>query len=76
MWRLAAGAAAFLKIVFMPAVGWLCAAPLGLSRDQSLVVPVFLACPTGAASFSLVAEMGGDQALASTTIVLSTLAAV
>ena len=49
---------------------------LGLSRDQMLVVLVFLACPTGAASFSLVAEMGGDQSLASATIVLSTFAAV
>jgi malate permease and related proteins len=72
----AAGAATLLKIAFMPAVGWLVGTLLGLSRDQMLVVLVFLACPTGAASFSFVAEMGGDQALASATIILSTLAAV
>lgn len=68
--------ATFLKIVLMPAAGWLGGMLLGLSRDQMLVVLVFLACPTGAASFSLVAEMGGDQSLASATIVLSTFAAV
>ena len=71
-----AATATFLKIVLMPAAGWLCAMLLGLNRDQMLVVLVFLACPTGAASFSLVAEMGGDQSLASATIVLSTFAAV
>jgi malate permease and related proteins len=72
----AASAAAFLKIVLMPAVGWLCAALLGLNRDQLLVTLVFLACPTGSSSYSLVAEMGGDQSLASATIILSTIAAV
>jgi predicted permease len=68
--------AALLKIIVMPALGWVCAVWLALDRDQLLVVLVFLTCPTGAASFSLVAEMGGDQALASGTIILSTLAAV
>jgi malate permease and related proteins len=72
----AAAAAAFLKVAVMPALGWICAALLGFDRDQMLVVLVFLSCPTGAASYSLVAEMGGDQTLASATIVLSTLAAV
>jgi predicted permease len=68
--------ATILKIAVMPALGWAGATLLGLSRDQMLVVLVFLACPTGAASFSLVAEMGGDQSLASTTIILSTIAAI
>jgi hypothetical protein len=68
--------ATLLKIFVMPAAGWLCGALMGLNSDQLLVVLVFLTCPTGAASFSLVAEMGGDQALASSTIILSTIAAV
>ena len=72
----AAVLATVLKIVAMPVVGWLIGVGLDLSRDQMLVVLVFLACPTGASSFTLVAEMGGDQPLASTTIVLSTIAAV
>ena len=71
-----ASAAAFLKIVLMPAAGWLCATLLDLNRDQLLITLVFLACPTGSSSYSLVAEMGGDQSLASTTIALSTLAAI
>jgi predicted permease len=68
--------ATVLKVVIMPVLGWLCAVWFGLDRDQLLVVLVFLTCPTGAASFSLVAEMGGDQSLASATIILSTIAAV
>ena len=68
--------ATLLKILVMPAAGWLGGALMGLGGDQMLVVLVFLTCPTGAASFSLVAEMGGDQALASSTIILSTIAAV
>ena len=72
----AASAAAFLKIVAMPGLGWICALLLGLNRDQLLVTLVFLSCPTGAASYSLVAEMGGDQSLASATIVLSTFVAI
>jgi predicted permease len=71
-----ASAATFLKIVLMPAFGWAGGTLLDLSQDQMLVLLVFLACPTGAASFSFVAEMGGDQSLASATIILSTIAAV
>lgn len=72
----AACAATFLKIVLMPALGWAGGVLVDLSPDQMLVLLVFLACPTGAASFSFVSEMGGDQSLASATIILSTIAAV
>jgi predicted permease len=68
--------ATLIKIVLMPAMGWLIGAQCGLDLDQLLVVLIFLACPTGASSFSLVAEMGGDQAMASAAIVLSTILAV
>jgi malate permease and related proteins len=68
--------ASVLKVFLMPLVGWIVALQCGLERDQLLVALVFLACPTGASSFSLVAEMNGDQPMASATIVVSTLLAV
>lgn len=69
-------AASMLKVFLMPLIGWLVGMYFGLTRDQLLVALVFLACPTGASSFSLVAELDGDQSMASATIVVSTLLAV
>lgn len=62
-----------IKIGFMPAVGYGLGRWLGLAPESMMVMLVFLACPTGASSFSLVTEMGGDEAIASAAIVLSTL---
>ena len=39
-----------------------------------VIALVFLACPTAVASHPLVIRLGGDEALASTGIVISTLA--
>jgi hypothetical protein len=64
--------ASMLKLVAMPLIGWGLGRSLGLDRDQLLFTLVYLATPTGASSFSLVAEMGGEEALASTAIALST----
>lgn len=69
-------AASLLKVFLMPLIGWGLALSVGLNRDQMLVALVFLACPTGASSFSLVAEMNGDQPMASATIVASTVLAI
>lgn len=65
--------ASAIKVGLMPAAGYVLGRALGLGNEPLLVMLVFLACPTGASSFSLVAEMGGDEAIASATIVLSTL---
>jgi hypothetical protein len=62
-----------LKLVVLPLAGYGLGRWLGLDREAMLYTLVYLACPTGASSFTVVAEMGGEEALASTTIVLSTL---
>lgn len=71
--RLSAFVASGIKVGVMPALGWLLGRWAGLGDGAMMVMLVFLACPTGTSSFSLVAEMRGDEAVASTTIVLSTL---
>ncbi|HYC72980.1 MAG TPA: AEC family transporter [Opitutaceae bacterium] len=65
--------ASALKIGAMPLAGWALGTWLGLARVELMFALVYLGCPTGASSFTVVAEMGGDEPMASTTIVLSTL---
>ena len=65
--------AACFKSIASPLIG------LGLARLAQLdpgatrVVLVLLACPTAGISYTMVRELGGDQAIAAGTIVISTL---
>lgn len=67
-------AAALVKAVVSPliagGVGWL----FGLPTDGLRLLMVLAACPTAAVSFTMVRELGGDEALAARSIVASTLA--
>jgi len=64
--------ASLLKVAATPVFGWLVARWLGLSLNETRVVLLFLACPTAAASFTLAGKLGGDEALAATSVVVST----
>ncbi len=64
--------AAVLKVGVAPLVGWPLARWVGLSSEEMLIVLVFLATPTAAASFTLAGKLGGDEALAATSVVVST----
>jgi len=68
--------AVFLKVVFLPAVGFLVAFLLGLNRMETLITLVNLACPTAVASFVLVQQLGGDEELAAGVVFLSSLASM
>ena len=48
---------------------------LGLSPDSTRIALILLACPTATASYVLVRQLGGDESLASGSILLSTLLA-
>lgn len=65
--------ASAIKLVVLPLTGYALGSWLGLARLELLFALVYLGCPTGASSFTVVAEMGGDEPMASTAIVLSTL---
>ncbi len=69
-------AAALFKVVMMPLCGYGLALWLGLNTDSTRVALILLACPTAAASYVLVHQIGGDEALASGSILLSTVLAV
>lgn len=68
-----AALSAVLKVAVVPLTGFLLARAFGLPRAETTLALVFLACPTAVASHPLVIALGGDEGLASTAIVLSTL---
>jgi malate permease and related proteins len=65
-------AAALLKVVALPILVFGLARGFGLNPTESRIVLVLSACPTAAASYVMVRQMGGDEALATGAIALST----
>jgi len=66
-------AAALLKVAVLPAIVYGLGRMAGLDSPALGIALVFAACPTAAASFVMARQMGGDEALASGSIALSTL---
>ena len=64
--------ASVLKVGVTPLLGWPLARWIGLSPEETLIALLFLATPTAAASFTLAGKLGGDEALAATSVVVST----
>jgi predicted permease len=71
-WRLPL-AAALVKTVVSPALGWVVGRWLGLGGLELKMVMIFMACPTAIISYTMVLEMKGDETIASGSIVLSVL---
>lgn len=66
-------AAALLKSVALPAIGWVIGRAAGLGPVELGAVMILMACPTAVTSYTVAVELKGDEALASGTIVLSVL---
>ncbi len=64
--------AALLKIAVLPFMVFWMARLAGLGPQEQRIALVFASCPTAAASFVMAKQMGGDEALASGSIALST----
>ena len=67
-WRLPGGAA-LVKTVIAPAIGWAVGCCYGLEPAGLQVAMILMACPTAIVSYTLVVELKGDEAMASTIIV-------
>ena len=65
--------AALLKVAIAPLVGVLVINWFGLSTTERMIALLYLGCPTAIASYIMAEQLGGDEALTSNTIVLSTL---
>ena len=69
-------AAALLKVFILPSLAYACAKPFGLSPISTFVLLVMSASPTAVASYVVTKAMKGDENMASSTIVLSTLLSI
>lgn len=69
-------AAALVKTVLSPVLGWVAGRALGLGGLELKVVMILMACPTAIVSYTMALELKGDEALASGAIVLSVLTSV
>jgi len=65
-------AAALLKVAVLPLLVFGLGKFAGLGPKELRIAMVLTACPTAAASFVMAKQMGGDEALASGSIALST----
>jgi predicted permease len=68
--------AALLKTAGQPLLGWLFARWLGLAPAETQIGLIILATPTAAATYTMVTQLGGDEPLAASSVVLSTLFSV
>ncbi len=71
--RRVAAYAALFKTVVSPLIGYGVGRLLGLNAGEMRAVLVLMACPTAAASYTMVRQLGGDENVAASSIVLSTL---
>jgi len=67
--------AALTKVVALPVLVYFLTRAAGLGLAEQRTALVFACCPTAAASFVMAKQMGGDEALASGSIALSTILA-
>lgn len=68
--------ASVLKLLCAPLAGYLAGLWIGLSPVEMTVALVFLATPTAVSSYVLAEQMGGDEALAASSVVICTLLSV
>ena len=69
-------AAALVKTMLSPLLGWIVGRALGLGGLELKMVLILMACPTAVVSYTVALELKGDEGLASGAIVLSVLTSV
>ena len=68
--------ATLIKIALAPLVGYFAGRALGLSPEDLRLALIFLACPTAVMSYILAEQLGSDDRLAGSIVVISTLASL
>ncbi|MCG8608370.1 AEC family transporter [bacterium] len=70
-----AGGVSLIKTIFSPLIGLLIVRLMQLGSLESRIALIYLACPTSAVSFVMANRIGGDNALAASAVVISTILA-
>lgn len=68
--------AVLIKIALTPVLGYFIARAIGLEADHLLIVLIYCACPSAVISHVMVEKLGGDVALSSSAIMLSSILSV
>ncbi|MBN1257563.1 MAG: AEC family transporter [Planctomycetes bacterium] len=71
-----ASAAAIIKIVAMPLIGFMAGSAFGMPLVEIRMAMLYLACPTAVASFVMADQLGADKKLAANIVVLTILLAI
>jgi len=69
-------AASLIKVAFAPLAGLLIAGWVGLAPAELRIAMIYLASPTAVASFVMAQQMGGDDELAGSIVLVSTLLSI
>jgi predicted permease len=69
-------ASGLIKTVASPLLGWAVCRWFGLGPGQTRMIVIFMATPTAVVSYTMAIELGGDESLASGSILLSTFASL
>ena len=65
--------ASLVKIIICPALGFLCCYLLDMSDVETFIALIYCASPTAVSAYVMTEQMGGDEDVAGSGIVLSTL---
>jgi hypothetical protein len=69
-------AATGIKLAAAPLTGLLVARFIGADATETAVALIMLACPTAVASYVLAGQLGGDEDLAASAVVVSTIGSI
>lgn len=65
--------ASLLKVAAVPIVTFGLCKMINLPAEQTYIAMIFAACPTAAASYILTTQLGGDEGLAASSVIVSTI---
>ncbi len=68
-----ASIAAIINIFLLPFIGYWLAVIFKMNQNEILITMIFLACPAATSSYVMVQQIGGDEHLAGSVVVISTL---
>jgi len=70
---LLASTAAIINIFLLPFIGYWLAVIFKMNQNELLITMIFLACPAATSSYVMVQQIGGDEHLAGSVVIISTL---
>ena len=65
--------AALVKVAVVPFLAWTAGRALAIDDDGMVVLMVYASSPTAVASYVMASQLGGDEALAASALVMSTI---